>query len=139
MSQPTLTSTQPTHANWVRAAETTLERLQADIDRVHRRILANAADRITLGSDDSASSHQAPTCNLDEALTRERIHEINGRIMQLLQQVWYVELHGLFDEHMKSVGLKIMVAMHDWKVLKDSIGESAVAEDDREVSIVEEE
>ncbi|KAL0262522.1 hypothetical protein SLS55_001490 [Diplodia seriata] len=139
MSQPTLPSTRLTHANWIRAAETTLERLQADIDKVHRRILADAAARITLDSDDSASSHlQAPTCNLDEALTRERIHEINGRIMQLLQQVWYVELHDLFDEHMKSVGLKIMVAMHDWKVLKDSIGESAVAEDDREVSIVEE-
>ncbi|OJD36929.1 uncharacterized protein BKCO1_900099 [Diplodia corticola] len=128
-TQATTASSQTTHRNWVRAAETTLQRLQADIDDVHRQTLAmNTANSTTSDSDDDdASSHKgstrAQTCSLGELSIVDRIPEFNFRIMRLLLQVWHVELNGLCEEHMGSLGLRIMMTVHDWETLKDSIRE----------------
>lgn len=121
------TSPHVSNADWVRGAETALQRLQADIDGVHRRVLMGATEEAFSDSDDD-TSHESLTetqvDSLESSSVPDGILQINKRIMQLLLQVWYVELNDLFEEQRARLGFQILMVVNDWEILKESIGEA---------------
>ncbi|KAB2572303.1 hypothetical protein DBV05_g9034 [Lasiodiplodia theobromae] len=118
------TSPHVSNADWVRGAETALQRLQADIDGVHRRILMSPTEEASSDSDDDASYEsltETQVDNLESSSVPDGILQINKLIMHLLLQVWNVELNDLFEEQRAKLGFQILMAVNDWEILKESI------------------
>lgn len=117
------TSPHVSNADWVHGAETALQRLQVDIDGVHRRILMSATEESFSDSDDDTSYEslaETQVDNQESSSVPTGILQINQRIMNLLLQVWNVELNDLFEEQRARLGFQILIVMNDWEIFKES-------------------